>query len=43
VFTARGAIRATTSTAHAGAARVTIRYGSASDFAKSCHALTQAR
>jgi hypothetical protein len=42
VFTRRGAIRTTTSSADAGTAKVTIRYGSASDFAKSCHALAQA-
>jgi hypothetical protein len=42
VFTARGAIRTTTSSADAGTASVTIRYGSAADFAQACRALPKA-
>ena len=39
VFTSRGAIRTTTSTADAGTAMVTLRYGWAAGFARACHAL----
>lgn len=39
VFTSRGAIRTTTSTADAGTATVTLHYGSAADFARACQAL----
>jgi hypothetical protein len=39
VFTSRGAIRTTTSTADAGTATVTLRYGSTADFARACRAL----
>ena len=39
VFTPRGAIRTTTSTADAGRATVTLHYGSAADFARACHVL----
>jgi hypothetical protein len=39
VFTRRGAIRTTTSTADAGTATVTLQYGSAADFSRACHTL----
>ena len=39
VFTPRGEIRHVTSTADAGTARVTLRYGSEADFAVACGAL----
>jgi hypothetical protein len=39
VFTPKGAIRHTTSTADAGTARVTIEYGSRDDFDTACRAL----
>lgn len=39
VFTPRGAIRHVTSTAAAGGATVTLRYGSSAGFARACHAL----
>jgi hypothetical protein len=39
VFTPRGAIRHVTSTADAGGATVTLRYGSSAGFASACHAL----
>jgi hypothetical protein len=39
VFTPRGAIRKATSTADAGPATVTIRYGSADDFSQACRKL----
>jgi hypothetical protein len=39
-FTPGGQIRSTTSTADAGTARVTLRYGSAAAFARACRALT---
>jgi hypothetical protein len=42
VFTPRGAIRTTTSTADAGTATVTLRYGTTSDFTAACHALAPA-
>ncbi|MBS2961480.1 hypothetical protein KGA66_00380 [Actinocrinis puniceicyclus] len=40
-FTPDGAIRTTTSTADAGTAAVTLRSGSADDFARACRALKQ--
>jgi hypothetical protein len=39
VFTPRGTIRTTTSTADAGTATLTLRYGSAADFSRACHAI----
>src|SRR6516165_6643281 len=39
VFTPAGTIRTTNSTAHAGAARGTLRYGSAANFAHACRVL----
>jgi hypothetical protein len=39
VFTPRGAIRTTTSSADAGTATVTLQYGSAADFSRACRAL----
>ena len=39
VFTPAGTIRTTNSTAHAGAARGTLRYGSAASFAHACRVL----
>jgi hypothetical protein len=39
VFTPRGALRATTSTADRGTATVTLRHGSAGDFAARCRIL----
>jgi hypothetical protein len=39
VFTPRGEIRHVTSTADAGTAHVTLRYGSEADFASACRAL----
>lgn len=39
VFTPRGAIRTTTSTADAGTATVTLQYGSDADFSRACKAL----
>jgi hypothetical protein len=39
VFTPRGAIRHVTSTADAGGATVTLRYGTSAGFARACHAL----
>jgi hypothetical protein len=39
VFTPRGAIRHVTSTADAGGATVTLRYGSSVGFASACHTL----
>ena len=39
VFTARGAIRTVTSTADAGTARTTIRYGTDSDFTAACRGI----
>ena len=38
-FTPRGAIRGVTSTADAGTAAVTLRYGSSVAFARACRAL----
>jgi hypothetical protein len=38
-FTPRGAIRTVTSTADAGTAAVTLRYGSSAAFARACRAL----
>ena len=38
-FTPRGAIRTVTSTAGAGTAAVTLRYGSSAAFARACRAL----
>jgi hypothetical protein len=42
VFTPRGAIRTTTSTADAGTAAVTLRYGVTSGFTTACQALAKA-
>jgi hypothetical protein len=39
VFTPRGTIRTTASATGAGTATVTLRYGSAADFSRACHAL----
>jgi hypothetical protein len=39
VFTPRGEIRTTTSTADAGTAILTLQYGSAADFSRACRAL----
>ena len=39
VFTPRGAIRTVTSTADAGTAHTTIRYGTTGDFTAACHQL----
>jgi hypothetical protein len=40
VLTPHGAIRRATSTADAGHASVTLRYGSSADFSRACHALS---
>ncbi len=42
VFTPRGAVRTVTSTADAGTAHTTLRYGTAAGFASACHALASA-